>query len=116
MSDAERAQLLKIEKKAGIDASVMVSADGSKTAEFNRLVQHFDAVGAEANEAMRSMIKHRNEEKSAAAAVKKIQAQQDKAEANSDTALLTITSILGKYNGLGLLEDPKIKRKLSSSA
>ena len=39
------------------------------------------------------MFKHRQLEKSAAAAVHKIQAQEDKSAASSDSALLAITSV-----------------------
>lgn len=39
------------------------------------------------------MVKHRRLEKSAAAAVHKIQAQEDKSAASSDSALLAITSV-----------------------
>ena len=78
-------------------------------------MQHFEQVGLQANAAMSNMYKHRQQEHAAAAAVKKIQAKQDKAEAQSDSALLTITSILGKYNGMSLLSDPKIAKTLHES-
>ena len=39
------------------------------------------------------MVKHRKLEKSAAAAVHKIQAEEDKSAASSDSALLAITSV-----------------------
>jgi hypothetical protein len=59
------------------------------------------------------MVKHRQLEKSAAADVAKIQAKADKAAASSDSALLAITSILGKYHGMGLLSDPTVRKNLA---
>ena len=92
-----------------------MTSNGAKTREFNHFMQHFEQVGVQANAAMANMYKHRQQEHAAAAAVKKIQAKQDKAEAQSDSALLTITSILGKYNGMSLLSDPKIAKTLHES-
>ena len=68
-------------------------ADGDKTAMFNKFLQHFQAVGSQADNAQANLYKHRQEEKQAAVALKKIQAQEDKSAASSDTALLTITSV-----------------------
>ena len=115
LSSSERSQLLKLEKKDGLSRSIRVTSNGAKTREFNHFMQHFEQVGVQANAAMANMYKHRQQEHAAAAAVKKIQAKQDKAEAQSDSALLTITSILGKYNGMSLLSDPKIAKTLHES-
>jgi len=114
LSASERAQLLKLEKKDGIGSSIMVSSDGAQTRKFDRMLSHLQAVGSQANQAMAEMVKHRGQEKTAKAAVKKIQQSEEKSESSSDSALLTITSILGKYNGMGLLADPKIKKGLNA--
>lgn len=112
LSRKERGELVKLERKAGLSSSVIISDDGSSSAKFNHFLHHFNAVGAQADHAEDAMVKHRKLEKSAAAAVHKIQAEEDKSAASSDSALLAITSILGKFHGMGLLADPTIRKTL----
>ena len=93
LSAQEREQLLKLEKKDGISSNIMVSNDGAKTRQFDKMLRHLQAVGAQANHAMADMVKHRGQEQTAKAAVKKIQESEEAQESSSDSALLTITSV-----------------------
>ena len=93
LSAKEREQLLKIEQKDGISSNIMVSNDGAKTRQFDKMLSHLQAVGAQANHAMAEMVKHRGQEQTAKAAVKKIQQSEEAQESSSDSALLTITSV-----------------------
>jgi hypothetical protein len=92
---------------------MIITHDGSTAAKFDHFLRHFDAVSSQADKAESAMVKHRQLEKSAAADVAKIQAKADKAAASSDSALLAITSILGKYHGMGLLSDPTVRKNLA---